>query len=196
MDNNYSLRYNLTHMKKLTIEQKVKLFYSGELIVIAIVVIVIGILKLVGVIETKPVRLLIYNIITTLGAIWFIFDIIWALRSEKRRKKVSLLDKALTIPASLYLLFFDIYCYIYKIQNLEPNDTFVKISVGIILLYIGVIYIFQGIYHYSHPIPSLIEAIEEAQKAEEEERQKEKIEENQNEEKDNSDTNDENNKTE
>lgn len=149
-------------------ETKVKLIYAGELAVIAIIAIVIGVLKLTGVIATKPIRLLIYNIITFVGGLWFIVDLIWTLKSEKRRKKSSLLDKICVIPISAYLLFFDIYCFIYKAQGIEVNDMLVRISVGVVLLYVGVLYTFQAIYHYSHPVPMLIEAIEEAKKMDEE----------------------------
>ena len=72
---------------KLSEEKKVKLIYSGELIIIAIVFLVIGILRLVGVIQTSEKRLLIFNIITTLGGAWMIIDLVWALASERRRKK-------------------------------------------------------------------------------------------------------------
>ena len=142
-------------------EKKIKLIYSGEFIVIALIVIVIGVLKLIGLIETKPTRLFIYNIITIIGAVWFVADLIWALKSEKHRKTSSLLDKALLIPVSAYLLFFDIWCIIYKIKEWEVNDLFVRISVGGVLLYVGIVYSFLGIYHYKHPLPGILEAIEE-----------------------------------
>ena len=151
-------------------ETKVKLIYSGELVVIAIIAAVIAILKLTGVIPTNPTRLLIYNIITLAGGLWFIIDLVWTLKSEKRRKKSSLLDKTLAMPISAYLLFFDAYCFIYKAQGIDVSDDFVKISVGVVLLYVAILYVFQAIYHYYHPVPMLIEAIEEAQKMDEEEK--------------------------
>ena len=153
--------------QKMDVEKKVKLIYSGELILISLILLVIGVLKLIGIIETKPTRLLIYNIITILGAVWFVIDLIWTIKSPKRRKMSSLLDKILVMPASAYLLFFDIWCIIHRIQNVEVNDLLVKISVGSVLLYVGVLYIFLGIYHYKYPLPSLVEAIEEAKKEEE-----------------------------
>lgn len=154
--------------QKMDIEKKVKLIYSGEFIIIALILLVVGVLKLTGVIETKPTRLLIYNIITIAGAVWFVIDLIWALNSPKRRKTVFIVDKVLIMPASAYLLFFDIWCIVYRIKGWEVNDLFIKISVGSVLLYIGVLYIFLGIYHYKYPLPSLMEAIEEAKKEEEE----------------------------
>lgn len=148
----------------MDVEKKVKLIYSGELIVIAVILLVIGILKLIGTIETKPTRLFVYNIITSVGAIWFIIDLIWTINSPKRRKSSSLLDKSLVMPACAYLMFFDIWCFVHKAQNLDVNDLLVKISIGSVLVYIGVVYAFLGLYHYKHPLPSLVEAIEEAKK--------------------------------
>lgn len=157
--------------QKLSEEAKVKLIYCGELALIAIVVIVIGALKLAGIIATKPTRLLVYNIITTLGGVWIIADLIWSIASTKRRAKSCLMDKFMTLPAGLYLLVFDTICFINKAQGLETNDLLVKLSVGIVLLYVGVIYIFQAIFHYFHPVPQMLEAIEEAKQAKLEEEQ-------------------------
>ena len=151
--------------KKLSEETKVKLIYCCELAIISIIVIVIGALKLAGVIATKPTRLLIYNIITTLGGVWLITDLIWAFVSPKRRAKSCLMDKFMALPVGLYLLVFDTMCFIDKAKGVETNDLLVRLSVGIVLLYIGAIYIFQAIYHYFRPIPQMIEAIEEAKKA-------------------------------
>ena len=148
--------------KKLSEETKIKLIYCGELAIIALIVIVIGALKLAGVIATKPTRLLIYNIITTLGGAWLITDLIWALVSPKRRAKSCLLDKFMTLPVGLYLLVFDVICFIDKIKGVATNDLLVKLSVGVVLLYIGAVYIFQAIYHYFKPVPQMLEAIEEA----------------------------------
>ena len=158
--------------QKLSEEAKVKLIYCGELALISVVVIVIGVLKLAGVIATKPTRLLVYNIITTLGGVWLITDLVWSLVSPKRRTKSCLMDKFMALPVGLYLLVFDTICFIHKAQGLEPDDLLVKLSVGIVLLYIGAIYIFQAIFHYFHPVPQMLEAIEEAKQAKLEEEQK------------------------
>ena len=152
--------------KKLSPETKVKLIYCGELLIIALIVIVVGALKLSGVIATKPTRLLVYNIITTVGGTWLIFDLVWALVSKKRRPKVCLLDKFLALPVGLYLFVFNTICFIDKAQGLTTNDLLVRLSVGIVLLYIGLIYIFEAIYHYFYPVPQMLEAIEEAKKEE------------------------------
>lgn len=155
---------------KLSTETKVKLIYCGELAIISIVVLVIGILKMVDVIHTRPTRLFIYNIITTVGAAYFIFDLVWYIVSPKKRKRSSLLDKLLILPASFYLIYFDIICFIDKYKNAEPNELFVRYSVGAVLLYIAVIYLFQAFFHFKYPVPQLIEAIEEAKQAELEEK--------------------------
>ena len=63
-------------MEKLSIEKKTKLIYSGELLLIAVVLIVFAILKILGIIPTNPTRLLIYNILTTVGGASFIFDFV------------------------------------------------------------------------------------------------------------------------
>ena len=151
---------------KMPIEKKVKLIYSGELILIALVVLVIGILKLVDIIPTNPTRLLVYNIITIIGGAVLLGDFCWAIFSKKRRPKVSLLDKCLALPAALYLIAFDIVCFI---QGASINDRFVVYSIGLVLVYIGAIYIFQGIYHYFHLTPQLLEAIKEEEERELEE---------------------------
>ena len=149
---------------KMSTEKKTKLFYSGELLLIAVVAIVIGILKLVGVIETKPTRLLVYNIITIAGGAFLIFDFCWALFSKKRRPNVSFLDKSLAFPPAVYLIVFDIICFV---QGSNVNDMLVVYSVGLVLLYLGAIYIFEGIYHWFHLTPQLQKAIEEELKEEE-----------------------------
>ena len=170
--------------KKLDPETKIKLVYSAELAIIAIVVLVLGILKLVGVIQTKPTRLLVYNIITTIGAAWFIFEIIWYFVSPKKRARTCLMDKLMTLPLSGYLVYFDICCFIDKATGVETNDLFVRISIGAVLLYVAIIYSFQAIYHFKYPIPQVEEAIKEyyaaKEQEEEEERQKALLEEQKN----------------
>ena len=154
--------------KKMSEETKIKLIYSGELIIIAIVAIVIGALKLAGVMQTRPTRLLVYNIISIIGSAWLFFDLIWALASSRRRKRVCLSDKFMILPVAIYLFIFDIICFIDKAKDLTTDDVLVRISVGAVLIYIGVIYIYQGLYHYWKPVPQVIEAIEESIKVSEE----------------------------
>ena len=158
-------------MKKLTFEEKTKLAFSIEYIVIALIALVIGVLKLIGVIPTKPVRLLVYNIISMAGAVYMIADMIWYACSEKKRKRTAIIDKVLASPAFLYLMGFDIYCFIYYGR---ADDMLVRYSIGIVLIYVAVIYIFLGIYHYKHPSPQIVQAIkdiEEAKRLEQEEKE-------------------------
>lgn len=154
----------MQNKKKMPIEKKVKLIYSGELLLISVVFLVIGILKLTNVLGTNPTRLFIYNIITTVGFVYIVGDFIWTMISKKKRQKSCLIDKFLVLPVGLYLIVFDIICFV---EGENINTDFVKYSVGIVLLYLAVVYIFQGIYHYHKLTPQLLEAIEEAKLEEE-----------------------------
>ena len=143
-------------------EKKIKLIYSIELIAIAIIALVIAILRMVGVMKPSSTRLLVYNIITTLGGIWIIADLIWCLLSPRRKAKNCLLDKFIILPLGLFLLGFDIYCFVTK----EVAEPLVIYGVSGALIYLAVIYVFLGIYHYFIPVPQIQEAIEEAKKEE------------------------------
>ena len=155
--------------KKKTHVEKTKLLFCGEFLVIALIALVIGILKLTNVIQTKPNRLFIYNIITLAGGAWFIFDLCWSLISKKRRAKVSLFDKITMAPISGYLIAFDIVCFIAKANDTTPDDLFIRISIGSVLLYVGALYIFQGFYRYNHPTPQLLDVLKEAEALDKEE---------------------------
>ena len=144
--------------------KKYKLIYSGELLFIATIFLVLGILKLTGVMTSKQPRMAIFNWITIVGGLWNIADFVWMLVSKKRRKKNCLLDKILNLPIALALIPFDIYFLINY-----PGPEFFSIYVGSIFLYIFVNYAFQGIYHYFKPVPSLLIAYEEDKKQKEEE---------------------------
>ena len=161
-------------IKSLPLDVKLKLVYSGEIIAIALIALVIGVLKIVGVIPTKPTRLLIYNIISLLGACYLLFDFVWIIVSKKHRAKSCLLDKITVLPMMGYIFAFDVICFIDKANGVTTDDNFVKYSVGAILISLGALYIFQGIYHYFKPTPQVIELIEDTerqlQEAEEEEK--------------------------
>ena len=141
-------------------EKKIKLIFAVELIVIALIALVIGVLRLTNVIGNSERRLLIYNWITIFGGAWIVIDFVWLLFSEKRRKKNSLLDKCLNLPLGIALIVFDIICFA---NNSEPSD-FTRIAVSVLLFYIAADYLFQGIYHYYKPLPVVLQAIEEAKK--------------------------------
>lgn len=144
-------------MKKepMPLIKKAKLIYSGELLIFAAIFLAVGFLKVFGVIPNGDTKLLIYNIITILGGIWFIIDLIWSLASPKRRLKVSLVDKFIMIPMSLYILVFDIICIVQRISGIAYNDDFIRITIACIFFYVTLVYIFQAIYHYYKPVPMM-----------------------------------------
>lgn len=148
--------------------KKYKLIYSGELLFIAIVFLVLGLLKLTGVMTSKQPRMAIFNWVTIVGGLWIITDFIWMLVSKKRRMKNCIFDKILNLPIALALISFDIYFLIKY-----PGPEFFSFYVGSVFLYIFINYAFQGIYHYFKPVPSLILAYNEDKKQKEEELKKE-----------------------
>ena len=148
--------------KKLDLETKAKLIYSGELMLFAVIFLVIAILKATKVIDTNPTRATIFNWITLFGGTWIIADFCWALFDKKRQKRIALIDKIIHAPAGIYLVSFDLYCLIAK-----PADTRVyQFGIPIVLGYLCLCYAFEAVYHFYHPIPGLLDAIEEANKQE------------------------------
>ena len=89
--------------------RKIKLIYSGELLLIAVAFLVIGFLELFQVIRIKDIIQLIFKIVTLVGATWLVIDFIWTLLSPKKRAKNCLMDKAMLLPLAVYLYLFDIY---------------------------------------------------------------------------------------
>lgn len=150
---------------QMSMTTKVKLIYLIELAAFAIVFLVIGILEIVGVIHIREIVLTIFNWITIFGGTWMIIDFIWTMTSKKRQKKNSRLDKALLLPLGLYLITFDLICLIGQIDKVEQYDVY-KYGVASALLYIALIYSFEAVYHWFHPIPGLMEGIEAAEKLE------------------------------
>ena len=158
--------------EKMPIEKKTRLIFLGEYLLIAAIALVVGILKMAGVIPTKPTRLLIYNIISIVGAAYLAFDLIWYMISAKKRARTDLLDKLVVLPVLLYLVGFDIYCFINYGKPMW--DIFVVMSIGSALVYIAIIYIFLGIYRYKHPSKQIQEAIKELEE-EQAEKQAEEV---------------------
>ena len=145
--------------KNLDALTKAKLIYSGELIIIAIVFLVIAILKFTGVIGYNATRHLVLNWITIFGGTWVIVDFFWGLLSKKRRPKISLLDKALHLPAGIYLVVFDLFCIITR-----PEDPMIfRCGFPIAISYLCLCYIFEGIYHFYHPVPAILDAVMEVE---------------------------------
>lgn len=149
-------------MKKIDPEKKMKLIYSGELLLFAVLFLVFGILRITQLMPYKETRRIVFNWITIFGAWWGIIDIVWALASKKRRARVSLLDKLLVLPLSIFIITFDFICFLGEKQQ----DMFYILCIGIAFLYIAAIYLFQGIYHYYKPIPGLLDDDEEEKKVE------------------------------
>lgn len=143
--------------KKLDALTKAKLIYSGELIIIAIVFLVIAILKITQVIPTNATRHLVINWITLFGGLWVVIDFFWGLLSKKRRPKISLLDKSLHLPAGLYMITFDLFCIISQTKD----ENILRFGFPIAILYLCACYIFEGIYHFYHPVPGLLAAVVE-----------------------------------
>ena len=155
-------------MKKIDPEKKVKLMYSGELLLFAIIFLVFGILKLTNVMKYNETRRIIFNWITIFGGTWGIIDFIWGAVSKKRRQRICLLDKILLLPLSLFIITFDFISLLAK----PANEYFYSCSIGCAFMYVSAIYIFESIYHYYRPIPGLLEDEEEEEKKEENSQEK------------------------
>ncbi len=149
-------------MKKIDPHKKMKLIYSGELLLFAVIFLVVAILKLTGVMGYNETRRIVFNWITIFGGLWGITDFVWGAVSKKRRARICLLDKALLLPLVLFIETFDFISLIAK----PENESFYVISIGCAFLYITVIYTFQAIYHYFKPIPGLFDDEEEEKKDE------------------------------
>ncbi len=173
----FIIKYGSKHQlmkKKMDDLTKAKLIYSGEILLFAIIFLALGILFLVKIIDVQDYKKWLFPILTMIGGIWNISELIWALSSPKKRKKTSLLDKFLLLPASIAFLSFGIYALIVLIMNHSTAalDDFFPTYIGVTLLYSSLIYFFQSIYHYFVPLPALLIAVEEDRRSQE---NKEKI---------------------
>ena len=160
--------------KKMDALTKAKLFYSGELMLFALVFLVFAILRFVGVINHSATRSLIFNWLTLFGGTWITIDFFWALFSKKRRPRIALIDKIIHLPAGLYLISFDLYCLIAKPQD----QNIYRYGVAIVLSYLFLCYAFEAIYHFFYPIPGIYDAIQEVDEKDETEEQPQKENEN------------------
>lgn len=139
--------------KKMDDLTKAKLIYSGELALFAILFLVLGILMLCQVYVSSDTRRTIFIWVTLFGGFFLIGDFLWTLLSKKHRKKASLLDKILTLPSAFALISYDLYVLITGVKD----ATLHRNVVGSIFLYIAVVYLFEALYHYRHPIPGLLD---------------------------------------
>ena len=75
--------------EKMSLEKKVKLIYSGELLFFSLLFFVIATLEILGIIGKREIILIIFNWVTIFGGSWMIADFIWLMCSPKRQKKNS-----------------------------------------------------------------------------------------------------------
>ena len=137
---------------------KAKLIYTIEISIFALAFLVVAILQIVRVIKFGETHLRIINWITIFGASIGILDFIWFLNSPVRRKKNSMLDKCLLVPLMIYILVFDIICFI-NYEN--PQVDLAQIMIPIALIYVSAVYTLEAVYHWYKPVPMLFEALEE-----------------------------------
>lgn len=147
-----SMQQNQTKPKMDDVK-KAKLFYSGELLLIALVFLVLGILMLADVYHSSDTRRTIFIWVTLFGGFLMIGDFFWTLLSKKHRKKASLLDKILVLPAGCTFISYDLYVLISSTTNADLH----RFLVGSVFCYIAAIYIFESLFHYRHPIPGLFD---------------------------------------
>lgn len=144
-----------TKMNELT---KAKLIYTIELGVFALAFLIIAILQFVHVINFGETHLRVINWITIFGASIGLLDFVWFFFSPVRRKKNSMLDKCLLVPLMIYILVFDIICFV-NYDN--PQLNLAQIMIPCALCYVTFAYTLEAIYHWFKPVPMLFEAIEE-----------------------------------
>ncbi|MBE6133770.1 MAG: hypothetical protein E7178_03790 [Erysipelotrichaceae bacterium] len=137
---------------------KAKLIYTIEISIFALAFLVIAILQIVRVIKFGETHLRVINWITIFGASIGVLDFIWFLNSPVRRKKNSMLDKCLLVPLMIYILVFDIICFI-NYEN--PQVDLAQIMIPIALIYVSAVYTLEAVYHWYKPVPMLFEALEE-----------------------------------
>jgi len=153
--------------KKIDDLTKAKLIYSGELVIFALLFLVLGLLFILQVIGVASYKKWLFPILTLAGAIWVIIDLVWTLLSPKRKAKSSLIDKWLVVPSALVFIGCDSYVLTALIINPSTTslDVFFPLYIGITILYLSGVYLFESIYHFYRPLPALIEAIKEDEKS-------------------------------
>lgn len=156
----------MTKFKDLPDDKKMFLVYSGELLVFSLVFIILGVLKIVGTISYDSTRRMVFNYITLAGAAWGYVDFIWAMASPKRKAKSSIIDKCLTLPLATFMIIFDIFCL--ATDFITPQMY--NIMLGAAILYGAAMLLFEAIYHYFNPVPSLIEEYNKLKEEEDKEK--------------------------
>lgn len=164
--------------KKMDEFTKFKLTYCIELLVFAVLFVVLGVLFLCKIVPIKPWKFWVFPILTFFGGIWFMIDLVWTIKSKKRRRKNSLIDKILPAPMAFAIFCFDIYALIMAFSGKATTDNTEYLNlfttvVAIALLYYGAVYLFEGIYHWFVPSKALTSAYEDAERKIKEEEAKE-----------------------
>ncbi len=143
--------------KKLDDLTKSKLIYSGELLIFGIVFAILGILILIGSINVRDWKKVAFTWVTLFGGFVLYGDFLWVLFSKKRRKKNSLLDKILVLPSATFLIGYDLYVLI------TSDDSFISYVMGSVFVYLSLVYVFEGIYHWFVTHPYLLEEEEKSE---------------------------------
>lgn len=154
----------MKRFKNLDSLTKVKVIYTVELLAIATVFLVIASLEISGVLKITDRHKYVFLWVTIFGGPILIGTLIWALVSPKKRAKVSLFDKFSILPGSIYVIVFDIIGFI----NYNAwDENYFRYGIPSALYYFALVYIVQAFYHWKHPLPELLKAIEEDKKNEE-----------------------------
>lgn len=139
--------------KKLDEVTKIKLIYSGEILIFAIIFALIGILDVTGVKEIKDWVLNVFKVIALLGGAYFIYDFVTTFTNKKKREKACLVDKFSTIFIPPYTITLAIMLWANNAFVIENRRYFI----GFLLIAISVVYLFQAIYHWFFPLKELLE---------------------------------------
>ena len=151
-------------------QKKMIRIYTIELLVFSVIFITLGVLILVGILGKSTNFRQVFTYITLVGAAILVGDFIWAAVSEKRRKRVSLFDKIIVLPAPIAIVTLDI---ITLVNGVEAVSELHRYMVGAIFLYIALVYTIQAIYHYFKPLPDLLNEEEEDEEDEAEDKAEE-----------------------
>lgn len=135
--------------------KKAKLIYSGELFLFAILFAVLGALTLTNVWAMSLRRGIIFTWITIFGGPIGIGDFVWLCCSKKRQAKNSWIDKILMLPVALAVTVLAIIAFVVGLDAI--GTLYYQVGMGSAFVYIACIYVFEGIYHYYHPVPAMLE---------------------------------------
>ena len=136
---------------------KAKLIYTIEISIFALAFLVVAILQLVRVIKFGETHLRVINWITIFGGTWIIVDFVWAMVDKKRQKRIAMIDKIIHLPAGLYLVSFDIYCFATHPAAESPVYQF---GVPAVLFYLCLCYAFEALYHFYYQVHGFLDDVE------------------------------------